>query len=82
VTDESATIPIDDAKVLIGMLAVLEGHLMDPAEDSLARRMVARLHRDLTRLGYTDDKGGDLALVRGMNQRLRYAIGERTDDKC
>jgi hypothetical protein len=81
VSDESATIRIDDATVLIGVLAVLEGHLMDPAEDSLSRRMVARLHEDLTRLGYADDTGVDLSAVRGMGQRLRYAIGERTDDK-
>jgi hypothetical protein len=67
-----------DAAVLIGILAVLEGELHDPANAHLASRIGDRFHRE----GLLDDSKAT-ALVRqalnDMNHRVRYAAGE-TDE--
>jgi hypothetical protein len=60
----------DDAAALIGVLAVLQGHAL---AGDLDGRLVARLSR---RAGGPGGSAGLAAALDGLNQRLRYALGE------
>ncbi len=67
-----------DAAVLIGILAVLEGEFHDPSNAYLASRIAARFQRE----GLIEDsrEGAHLRqALNDMNHRLRYALGE-TDE--
>ena len=67
-----------DAAVLIGILAVLEGEFHDPASAQLASRVADRFHRE----GLLDDSKAAAPVrqaLNDMNHRVRYAAGE-TDE--
>ena len=64
-----------DAAVLVGVLAVLEGEFHDPANAQLASRIADRFHR----AGLLDDSkatGPVRQALNDLNHRVRYAAGE------
>jgi hypothetical protein len=66
----------EDMAVLIGILAVLEGHLLaGDVPDHLTRRLAERFRR----LGMLPEPGDEVSLreaLDGLNHRLRSALGE------
>jgi hypothetical protein len=66
----------EDMAVLIGILAVLEGHLLaGDLPDHLTRRLAERFRR----LGMLPEPGDEVAVraaLDGLNHRLRSALGE------
>jgi hypothetical protein len=66
----------EDLAVLIGLLAVLEGHLLaGDVPDHLRRRLAERFRR----LGMLPEPGDEVALreaLDDLNHRLRSALGE------
>ena len=65
-----------DASALIGLLAILEGHLHDP---DCADRPGQDLARPLLQAGLLEQGHSAQQLrqaINDLNQRLRYAIGE------
>src|SRR5690348_14222965 len=78
VPDEPAPRPLDrrDTAALIGIAAVLEGHLLSGELDPLpAAALVRRLHE----AGLVEGGAGPAELrlaLANLNQRIRYANGE------
>jgi hypothetical protein len=68
-----------DLSALIGMLAVLEGHLMT---GEVSERLAGRLKDRLERVGLVEAGATERQLrqsISNLNHRLRYALGEYDD---
>jgi hypothetical protein len=74
-TVDQVPVPVDDIKVIIGVLAYLEAHLLGADEADTARALFNRLHGDLAKYGHTADVD-DSAALGAITQRLHTAIGD------
>ena len=79
-TPDSAEAPnpihLQDAEVLVGLLAVIEGYLLS---DDLDDDLVNRLRERFVRSGLLAVDADELELrqaVNDLNQRMRYTAGE------
>jgi len=71
----------DDVKILIGILAYVEGALSADSSVEMMPKLLARLQRDLRSFGIvtSDDRDETIEALASMNRRLRHAIGETPD---
>lgn len=71
-------IPRTDAAIMIGLTAYLEQYLGPAPGAATLESLVNRLQRDLVRYGLaSDDREDQARAVRGMNDRLHRALGDR-----
>jgi hypothetical protein len=77
---DKVPVAVADVKVIIGILANVEAHLMDAREGDAIRHLFERLHLDLTRHGQAsaDD---DSAAVAAITQRLHEALGDGVSNR-
>lgn len=76
-SDDTVAVEAADVKVIIGILAGVEAHLMDAGQGEPINHLFDRLHRDLIRYGHATDDD-DRAAVGAITQRLHKAIGDVT----
>lgn len=65
-----------DAEALIGILAVLEGHLFGRPDDALFAHLTERVRDSPLMPGGIDERAALRIAISNLNQRVRYTFGE------